>query len=247
MEKKWITKIGDSTEEKTIVRGYDLEKLVGKLTFTEMIFLELIGRMPKKEEKEMMDAIFVSTVEHGIAVPSITTARISLSAGNPLNAAVAAGILGIGDYHGGAIEQAAKIFQENLKTKPEDLVKRFKEQNKRIPGYGHKVYTTDPRTVKLIEIAKKNTIAGKHVEFALGIEKALEKSAGRKLCLNVDGCIAAIISDMGFDRRLGKGLFIIPRTVGIVAHVHEEWANDKPCRRLDEDEYEYIGEKDKEI
>jgi len=246
MEKKWKTKIGDSTEERTVVRGYNLEKLVGKLTFTEMIFLELIGRLPNDKEKDMIDAIFVSTVEHGIAVPSITTARISLSAGNPMNAAVAAGILGIGDYHGGAIEQAAKIFQENLKMKAEDLVKNFKEQNKRIPGYGHKIYATDPRTVKLLEIAKKNKIYGKHVEFALEVEKALEKSAGRKLCLNIDGCIAAIISDMGFDWRLGKGLFIIPRTVGIVAHVHEEWLNEKPFRRLSEEEYEYQGEKDKE-
>lgn len=63
----------------------------------------------------------------------------------------------------------------------------------------------------------------------------------------MDGCIAAIISDMGFDWRLGKGFFIIPRTAGIVAHVHEEWVNEKPFRRLEEDEYEYLGGKGKKL
>jgi len=247
MEKKWKTKIGKATKDKTVVRGYDLKELIGKITFTEMVFLEFIGKLPSKEEKEMMDAILVSTVEHGITVPSITTARISLSSGNQLNAAVAAGLLGIGKYHGGAIEQAAKLFQENLNSDTEEIIKKFKEEKKRIPGYGHKIYTTDPRTVKLLEIARENNISGKHIELALNIEKSLEKATGRKLCLNVDGCIAAIISDMGFDWRLGNGLFILPRTAGIIAHVHEEWLDGKKYRRLSEEETEYSGDEDKKL
>ncbi len=244
---EWKTRIGDSGREGTVIRGYDLEELIGKLTFTEMIFLELTGRIPKRQEQEMLDAILVSCVEHGIAVPSITAARTVFSGGSGITAGIAAGILSIGEHHGGAIEEAARIMQENIARRAAEIVREMKEKGRRMPGYGHKIYTADPRTLRLLQIARKNRIAGKHVSLALEIEKELEKSAGRKLCLNVDGCIAAIISDMGFDWRLGKAFFIIPRTAGIAAHVHEEWTEGKPFRRLQEGEYEYIGEKKRRI
>ena len=241
MEKKWRTKIADSGEGGTVIRGYDLVDLIGVLSFSEMVFLLLKEEKPTKEQKEMMDAILVSFAEHGIAVPSVTSARTVFSGGNPMNAAVAAGILAIGDHHGGAIEQAAKLLQENKGKDAGSIVKEY--YKKRIPGYGHKIYTTDPRSTKLLEIAKRNNISGRHVELALQIEKALEETTGEKLCLNVDGAVAAIVSDMGFDWRLGKGFFIIGRTAGLVAHIHEEWVNEKPFRRLDKEEYEYTGKK----
>src|SRR3990172_10901913 len=109
---KWNTKISKVSEKGANVRGYDISELVGKITFTDMICLLLKGELTKKGERELLDAIFVSAAEHGIQVPSITSARIVQSAGNPINTSVAAGILAIGDYHGGAVEQASKLFQE---------------------------------------------------------------------------------------------------------------------------------------
>ena len=246
-DKKWKTKIGDSSEERTIVRGYNLMDLIGKLSFSEMIFLELKGALPTENERKMMDAILVSTVEHGIAPPSITAARTAFSGGNPISAGVAAGVLAIGEHHGGAIEQAAKIYQETILKSADEIVKDFRTKRQRLPGYGHKVYTTDPRTVKMFQVAKELGIYGNHCRFSQEIEKSLEKDLGRKLCLNVDGAIAAIISDMGFDWRLGKGFFIISRTVGIIAHLHEEWTTEPPFRRLDKSEYDYIGEEGKKL
>jgi len=247
MPKKWKTKIADSSPERTVVRGYNLMDLIGKLSFSEMIFLELRGKLPTEKEKKMMDAIFVSTVEHGIAPPSITAARIAFSGGNPISAGVAAGVLAIGEHHGGAIEQSAKVFQENLLKSADQVVDLFRKERNRLPGYGHKIYTIDPRTIKMFEVAKELGIFGNHCRFAQEVERALEKSLGRKLCLNVDGAIAAIVSDMGFDWRLGKGFFIIGRTVGIIAHLHEEWTTEPPFRRLDSEEYEYLGEEGKKI
>ena len=248
MVKKWKTKIGDSRPDRTTVRGYNVEDLVGKLSFSEMIFLEFRGRVPTDAERRMMDAVFVSCVEHGIAPPSITAARIAFSGGNPLSAGVAAGVLAIGEHHGGAIEQAAKIFQENLMKPADKVVDEFRKKRVRIPGYGHKIYKdADPRAVKLFKIANELGIYSHHCRFAQEVERSLGQSLGKKCVMNVDGAIAAITSDMGFDWRFGKGFFIIGRTVGIIAHLQEEWVNEPPVRRLDDNEYEYQGEEGKKL
>jgi citryl-CoA lyase len=238
---KWKTSIAKSSPDETLIRGYKLEDLIGNLTFSEMIFLVLKGELPSDSEAKMTDALLVACTEHGINPPSITSARIAFSGGNPVSAGVAAGVLGIGDHHGGAIEQCAKLLQENNEKSSEELVKKFREEKKRMPGFGHKIYTTDPRTQELFALAKKYNIYGKNCAFAEQLEKALEKSMGRKLCLNVDGAVAAIMSDMGFDWRLGKGFFIIPRVASIIAHLHEEWLREEPFRRLDESEVVYEG------
>ena len=235
---EWKTAIAKSDPNETLIRGYELKDLIGNLRFSEIAYLVLKGELPTKEQGEVLDAIFVACVDHGLGPPSVTAARNVFSGGNPLNAAVAAGILAIGDSHGGAIEQAAKIFQENNGKNPADLVKEFSAVKKRFPGYGHKVYTTDPRAVELVKVADKNKVSGKCVAFAQSLEKEIEKGLGKKLCLNVDGAIAAIISDMGFDWKLGKGLFIIPRSVGLVAHVHEEWLREQPFRREENTTYD---------
>lgn len=244
---KWKTSISKADDKGNTIRGYDLQDIVGNLTFSEAIYLILIGELPKENEGKMMDAILVSCIEHSIAPPSILAARIAVSSGNPVNVGMAAGILSIGDHHGGAVEQAARILQENCNENAEDVVKGFKEKGIRISGFGHKVYTADPRAQELFSLAKKYGIKGKHCHFAEELEKALEKSSGRRLCLNIDGAIAAIISDMGFDWRLGKGIFTIGRSVGMLAHTYEEMTKEKPYRRLEDEEIEYDGVDKKEL
>ncbi|MDO8428897.1 MAG: citryl-CoA lyase [Candidatus Diapherotrites archaeon] len=240
---KFVTEIGYSSPKKTIVRGHDIQDLVKNNTFTEGIFLTWQGRLPNEKERKMLDAILVSCMEHGPNAPTILSSRIVASAGNSLNASVAAGVLSVGEHHGGAIEQCAKLFQEQINQTGKQIVKEFEEKKKRIPGYGHKIYTTDPRTVQLLEIAQKLGFFGKFVKLSLEIEKELETLKGKKLCLNVDGCIAALMSELGFSWQYGKGFFIISRTTGIIAHAVEETVKEKPFRRLDESEVEYIGKK----
>ena len=237
---KWKTSISKADDKGNTIRGYNLEEMISKLSFSEAIYLILRGELPKTNESKMLDAIFVSCIEHSVAPPSIISARTAVSSGNPLNVGVAAGILSIGEHHGGAIEQSARILQQGTKD-ADELVRQMKEQGKRMPGYGHKVYTTDPRTRELLVLARKYGIYGEHCRFAEEIESALENSSGRKLCLNIDGAIAAIMSDMGFDWQLGKGIFIIGRTVGIVAHTYEEMTREKPYRRVEDSDIEYDG------
>ena len=246
-EKKWKTAITKATDEAAYIRGYELTELIDKLNFTQMIFLILKGELPSKKEERMMNAILVATAEHGIAPPSITAARTVFSGGSPLNAAVAAGVLAIGESHGGAIEQCARMLQEGVKsgietgTVAKAIVKKAREEGKRLPGFGHRIYVDDPRTKVIFKVAKEQGFYGKHVELAVTVREELEKALNKKMPLNVDGAIAAIASEMGFDWKLGKGFFIIGRTVGITAHVFEEWTREKPFRRLDESEIGYDG------
>jgi len=252
-DNKWKTSITAIGPGKIEVRGYPIEQLMEKKSFAETVYLVIKGELPTEAEAEMFEAILVSSVDHGISPPSVLGARNSVSAGNQLNAAVAAGILSIGDVHGGAIEQAARIMQELAKEEgtPEELAKKLVEdlssKKKRMPGFGHRLHKTDPRTLKLFEKADRLGFGGRHMDICKAIERALEEKSGRKLPINVDGAIAAVVSDMGFDWKLGKGFFILSRTVGLIAHVYEEWTTQRPMRKLGDTYAEYVGPGTREV
>ncbi len=250
---KWQTSITDIGPGKIRVRGYDIAEMMQKLSFAQAVYLILRGELPDDKQARMMEAILVSSIDHGASPPSVLGARTVMSGGNSLNASVAGGVLTIGDSHGGAIEQSARILQEWAKKDgpvdklASDLVAEMRAKNKRLPGFGHRLHKTDPRTVKLFEIAAGLDYSGRHTDLAKAVEAELEKTSGRKLPINVDGAIAAVISDMGFDWRLGKGFFIISRVPGLIAHVYEEMTTQKPMRKLGDANYEYAGPPDRHI
>ncbi len=244
---KWNTKISKASDDGMRVRGYEASKLIGKVTFTDMICLLLKGELPEKGEREVLDAIFVSASEHGVHVPSITAARIVQSAGNPINTSVAAGILSIGDHHGGAVEQAAKIFQDNAGKSASDLIKQMVARKERVPGFGHKHYDQDPRVAPLFALAEKHKLAGKHIKFAKAVDKELCAQTKKTLHLNIDGAIAAIISDLGFPWQSGRAFFIIPRTAGIAAHVVEQRMSGEVYIREDDSNVTYSGPADRKL
>lgn len=240
MDKKWKTSIAGIVDGETLIHGYKLTDLMENKNFTESIWLELKGELPTDKERAMLDSILISTIDNGLGPPSVTNARNSASAGNPMQAAVAAGILGIGDAHGGAIEECARLLQMGLAA--DKLVDKVISQGDRIPGYGHKVYKDeDPRATQIFNKAKELGFYGEHSELAKAVEAKLEELKGKKIVINVDGAIAAVISDMGFDHRLGKGFFIIGRVVGLIAHIFEEYIREKPFRRIPDGEIEYDG------
>ncbi|MCI4458604.1 MAG: citryl-CoA lyase [Thermocrinis sp.] len=252
MEKKWRTAITQHVGHETYIRGYRLLDLVGNLSFAQAIYLILKGELPTEKESKMMEAMLVSVIDHGIAPPSAIAARAVASGGNSLNVGVAAGVLAFGSAHGGALEDAMKFIQEGVKSgrSVEEIVKEYLGSKKPIPGYGHRYYKDfDPRTKRLMDIAKELGFYGSHCKFAEDVEEEISRQKGKRLVLNVDGAIAAIASEMGFDWRLGKGFFIIGRVPGLVAHVYEELTTEKPfSKRLDEEtEVEYTGVPPREL
>lgn len=245
----WQTKISKVEPDHIVTRGYRQENLIGTVPFASVFFLLIKGKMPDKKEAKMIDAIITSSIDHSVTPPSTHAARIVASAGVPLPSAVAAGILAVGDIHGGAIEDGARILQEWVKLMNKNewsfeqtaqkLLADLKEQGKRIPGFGHRIHKNDPRTKRLYEMADDLKISKEHMKLSLALREEFAKR--KALPINVDGAIAAIISDMGFDWKLGKAFFLIGRCAGLIAHVYEEMTTQKPMRRMCEQKVTYDG------
>ncbi len=251
-EKKWKTSISQHLEHETYIRGYRLLDIVGNLSFAQAIYLILKGELPNEAESKMMEAMFVSVIDHGIAPPSVIAARSVASGGNSLNVGVAAGVMAFGSAHGGALEDAMKFIQDGVESGKDvaKVVKEYLSNKKPIPGFGHRYYKEfDPRTKRLMELAKEYGFYGQHCEFAQKVEEEIFNQKGKRIVLNVDGAIAAVASEMGFDWRLGKGFFIIGRIPGLVAHVYEELTTERPfSKRLNEaEETEYTGVPPREL
>lgn len=211
-----------------------------KNTFTEIVFLLLRGHLPTKKETQMLNAVLVSCAEHGVEVPSAFSARVSQSVGNPIPVAVAAGILATGQWHGGAIDKAMEHLASE--RSPKEIISELKKNNQRMPGFGHKIYKDeDPRATLLFKKAKALGLAKKYVPRARAFEKELARISGKHLPLNIDGAVAAVLLELGFDTNLGNALFVLGRTAGIIAHAHEESVREKPYRRLSETDVTYDG------
>lgn len=245
---QWKTAVSKVSDNKEIIRGYNLDELIKNKSFTETIFLILKGNLSNENETKILNAMFVAAIDHGVGTASAMTSRIVASSGNSMHTALAAGILAMGKLHGGATEDAAKFFTENVEEKNVvELVKTLKDKKVRLPGYGHKVLTRDNRTDTLFAIAKETGFYGKYSAFAEKIGEELNKISSKILPLNVDGAMAAILLDMGFPWQITKGLFIIARVPGLVAHIYEEAVGDAGLRRLESDETEYVGETDRQL
>ncbi len=240
MAKPYRTAITSHQDGRIYVYGHDLIDLAGQSSFSRTIYLILKGEMPDKNSEKMFDAMLTIAIDHGTEPSSIVAARNIYSGGSPVQAAVAGGILAFGEFHGGAIEAAMETFKKYQSLGADILDDDFSKSGRRIAGLGHRYYTSDPRTQKLVEIAKELGFFGKYVKFALSCEEKFSEG-GKKLPLNIDGIFAALLLEMGFNPKVGKGFFIVARIPGLVAHVVEEALREKPVRRLSENDVEYDG------
>jgi succinyl-CoA synthetase alpha subunit len=246
----WSTGITKIEPNKVIVRGHDIADLMGKVSFGAAVYLILKGELPDDRTAKLMDAILVSSIDHGATPPSALSARTVASTGASLSAAVAAGIMSINKHHGGAIEECARRLSVIVERADRDKlslceaanaeVAEMKTRGERMPGFGHRIHTADPRTKRLFELADEAKVSGKHVAAARAVERAFAES-GKKLPINVDGALGAILSDLGLDPRVFNGIFMIARTPGLVAHVAEEQTREKPMRRIDPENHAYDG------
>ena len=236
----WRTAITSSDEKSIFVRGYDVTSLMTQATFTDMIYLLHQGRLPAKDERRLFDAILIGVSDHGPSAPSAAAARI-VASGNrqSLEAAVAAGVLAIGDAHGGAGYECMQMIRENLdqarreSVSIQDAARRLaasaKSERKRLPGMGHRIHTEDPRTRVLFEMASESGLAGDGIVFMQALEAEARQQI-RPLPVNVDGALAAVLHDLGFPPAAAKLIFIIGRVAGLTAQVMEEYAREKPMR-----------------
>jgi citryl-CoA lyase len=243
----WRTSISRVRPNDILVRGYDLVELVGRRSFGDVVFLLLSGDLPRRGEGRMMDALLVSACEHSVVAPSVDAARFVASAGVPLQAAVAAGITGLGDHHGGAVDACARLLLDAADTGLPDreaaaeAARRVREEGRRLPGFGHPVHDPDPRVARLFEVAAELGFRGRWCALAEAVEGATEEVVGRRLRMNVDGAMAALLLELGLDWRMGKAFYVIARAPGLVAHVFEEQTAERPYRDIGWESVDYTG------
>jgi citrate synthase len=255
-DKKWKTAITQIKPNEVRLRGYRIDDLMGQVTFAQAIYLALTGVLPSSRVAKLLDAMLVSSIDHGPTPPSTLAARTATSTGAPMNAAIAAGILSINRYHGAAIYDCMCTIQEALKRTMEgkksldeaaqELVSEYRQQKKRIAGLGHRIHSDDPRTRRLFALAEDLGIAGKGVAMLRALRAAMAAS-GVDLPINVDGALAALLVDLDLPSELANAFFIMARVPGLVAHIYEERSRERPMRQIDPESYEYDGPGDRDI
>jgi citrate synthase len=236
----WRTAIATSDETHIWIRGYDIAALMTRASFTDTVFLLHRARLPEAGERRLLDAILVAVADHGSGAPSCATARLAASGNRQsLSAAVAAGILAIGDEHGGAGSACMELIEAGVALAAKDgisiedaarkVVKDAKADKKRLPGLGHRVHSTDPRTRVLFDMAREYGLAGNGIAFMEALELA-GREILKPLPINIDGALAAVLSDLQFPAAFGKLVFIVGRVAGITAEVAEEYTREKAMR-----------------
>lgn len=220
-----------TSDHEQMIYDHKLLDLVERLNFTQAIYYAWTGRFPTEEAEAMLNAIFISLIDHGAETLSAKGARVAASGGAEMHSAVAAGLLAAGKHHGAQVLLAAtRMYRQAVKEgkKASAVVAEALAAGSRLPGYGHRVYETDPRAQLLLGKAEKLGFADEHVRLAQEMEKELERQKGKKLCLNVDGAVAAFLPALGIPEAVAPGIFLVARSVGLVMHVAEE-AQEKPA------------------
>jgi len=238
-EEWWSTSIIDMKPGMIRFRGYAIEDLIGRAGFADMVFLLTRGELPRPEAAKLLEAALVAAVDHGPQAPSIAAARMAVTCGVGINNAMASAINMLGDVHGGAGEQAVALYHaiaKRLGTSADNKrvatavtaeIAALKKQGIRhLPGFGHRFHPLDPRAPRLLELvdaaAKSGAVSGRFAAIGRAVEAELAKGAGRAIPMNIDGATGVVYAELGFPPPLCRGLFVLSRSVGALAHAFEE-------------------------
>ena len=232
----WSTSIIDIHPGKIAIRGYPIEQLIGNARFPDMIWLMLRGELPTRAQSELLEAAMVPGVDHGPHAPSIAISRMAVSCGLPVNGAMASAVNVLDDVHGGAGQQCMELYLEidaeagvegDLQRATETVLQRRREASTTIvPGFGHRFHPIDPRTEPLFALVDRAVVAGvvrgRFAAIGRAVEAVLRKGKSRPIPMNIDGITAVVFCELGFEPELGRGLFVLSRSVGILAHAWEQ-------------------------
>jgi citrate synthase len=241
-EEWWSTEIIEMQPGMIRLRGYEIQDLIGEVSFPAMIWLMLRGELPSEDQAALLGTALGSAVDHGPQAPSIAIARMAATCGVGINSAMASAINVLGDVHGGAGEQALEFYGAvaadmdggtSLEEAVRDRLDRFFSETKGyVPGFGHRFHPVDPRAPKLLQItrdyAARGVINGRFAGIAEAMEADIARRKGKIIPMNIDGATAVIYGELGFPPPLTRGLFVLSRSVGILSHAWEQ--SQKPDR-----------------
>ena len=255
---RWQTAVTSIAPNAIHIRGYAVDEMMGRLSFADAVYLLLMGELPTPAIGQMLNAVLISTIDHGVTPPSTLAARNVATTGAPLKDSVAAGVLAFGPRHGGDIESCMRFLDagltlaragKTLQDAAAQVVNDSLRDGQTPPGFGHRFHTRDPRAARLFQMALELELDGEHVRMIRAVERHLnarEDELGL-LPVNVDGAIAAICADLGFAYELGHAVFLISRLPGLIAHAHEERTRQKPMRAIDPSDHDYDGARQRRL
>lgn len=214
------TKPDGSPDLKTYFGEEDHLEISQQRSFTEMIYEVLTGEKPTPEKLSIFELILNLTIDHGPDTPSAVEVIKAAKEGKSMTESLAAGIMQIGDRHGGAGEPAMEILYkiQTEKLKVSEFVKQALAEGKKLPGFGHRIYQVDPRTELIFGKLEAAGLGKEYIAIEKELQQELETQKGRKFPINIDGAIAVAFCSFGFEPRLGKAIFFIARTPGLLAH-----------------------------
>jgi citrate synthase len=223
------TRLCTHDTESITIRGADLvNDLIGELTFTEMSYFAITGSRPTQAQTRILDAVLVTLMEHGLTPSAIAARMIYGSTPESLQASVSAGLLAVGSVFVGTMEGCAALIERILAAPDKDAVAReiadeYRSARRPIPGFGHHMHKPDdPRTPKLFAIAESEGVAGDHIAALRTLSAAVDERFGKHLTINATGAIAALLGEIEFPAPVMRGVAVISRSAGLVAHIAEE-------------------------
>jgi citrate synthase len=231
-EKTRRTRIGTPTCDtgRLLFRGKDtLKDLVGKVTFTESVFLAVTGRLPAPQQTRILDACLVILMDHGITPSALVTRLVADTVPADIQVSMAAGLLTVGNKFMGTIAGCGALLERGTASGQEPqqwaaaTVADYMGARRRFPGFGHPDYfPDDPRTTRLFEVAAEAGVPGRYIHLARTLEAEIEKQGGRRLPLNATGAIGALLCEIEFPVAAMRGVAVISRAGGLLAHALEE-------------------------
>jgi citrate synthase len=236
----WSTAIIDMKPGAIRLRGYAIEDLIGRVGFAEMVFLMTRGELPHPDAASLFEAALVAGVDHGPQAPSIAAARMAITCGVGINNAMASAVNMLGDVHGGAGEQCVRFYnaiaarigdqtaseQRVAEAVGAEMHALAERGTRHVPGFGHRFHDRDPRAPRLLGLvdaaAAKGVVSGRFAAIGRAVEAQLAAQKGRAIPMNVDGATGVVFAELGFPPPLCRGLFVLSRSVGALAHAWEE-------------------------
>jgi len=231
--KKIPTKITNLLPGKILIRGYQINELIGNLSYAEVVYLCMKGELPSKNTGKMMDALILGIIDHSMFSAAAPPARI-VCAGNPDPVkGICAGVLSVGSVTGSPrhttmfIKEAYDLMKKNgwtVEQAAEQVVNDCAARKIRIPGFGHPLFKdVDVRAARIRELAVAYGFAGEKLALYECIhQKFLKKVNKKDIVINIDGMMAAIICEMNFDADMADIIGILAYLPGICAHTYEE-------------------------
>ncbi len=231
----WSTAIIETAPGTIRLRGYPIDQVIDRLSYAGTVWLMITGELPSPWQERLLQAALVAAVDHGPQAPSIAAARMAATCGVGLSQAVATGINLLGDVHGGAGEACMRMLAMLREERPDEAggeervaaaFDRYRAAVGYVPGFGHRMHRYDPRRDPLVglvrEAQRAGAVSGKSLRVAEIVESELGRGGGRSIPMNIDGATAVVYSELGLAPELGKGLFALSRSVGVLAHAYEQ-------------------------